>query len=53
MECARCGKLIYQTKHLEWRHYPYNGGYPHKARPEEPKNVAQKKLSDEFYKGDE
>jgi len=30
MECARCGKPIYQNKYGKWKHYPYCG----KARPQ-------------------
>ena len=34
MECARCGKPIYQNKYGKWKHYPYCGNArPHEAEP--------------------
>jgi hypothetical protein len=37
--CERCGKPIYQNKYGEWKHYPYHGSYPHKARIADHKEV--------------
>lgn len=36
--CSWCGKPIYQNKYGEWKHKPYSGTYPHKARPQEGNN---------------